>query len=260
VKNSELFNLRNSVAIVTGGTGYLGQEIAKGLAEVGAKVYVSGINKKLAKTFLDNLPKELEIEFVTCDVSSKREIDVCFEKIFNKEKKIDILVNNAYYGKGGDLETISEEDWNSTIDGTINNFFRCTQSVIKYMKINGGKVINIASMYGIVSPDPTVYENSGFNNPPNYGAGKAAVIQFTKYAAVHLAKYNIRVNAISPGPFPNPKVQEDREFIKRLEEKVPLKRIGKPEELKGALIFLASDASSHITGHNLVVDGGWTVW
>jgi len=260
MKNSELFSLKNSVAIVTGGTGYLGQEITKGLAEAGARVYVLDIDKELAKNFLMSLPQKLDVKFMACDISLKTNIDSVFEKIFDEEKKIEILVNNAYYGKGGDLETILEENWNSGIDGTINNYFRCIQSVIKYMKTSGGQIINLASMYGMVSPDPSVYGNSGFNNPPNYGAGKAAVIQLTKYAAVHLAKYNIRVNAISPGPFPNPKVQENIEFIRLLEEKVPLKRIGNPEDLKGIIVFLASKSSSYVTGQNIAVDGGWTSW
>jgi len=255
-----LFGLHSKIAVVTGGTGYLGKEITKGLAEYGAKVFILDINKKPAETLLESLPKGLDVEFIYCDISSKIKIDSCLDQIFKKEKKIDILINNAYYGKGGDIESISEEDWNSGIDGTINNYFRCIQSVIKYMKINGGTIINIASMYGIVSPDPSIYEKTGYNNPPNYGAGKAAVIQLTKYAAIHLAKYNIKVNAISPGPFPNTSVQENQEFIERLEAKVPLKRIGKPEDLKGIVVFLSSNASNYITGQNILVDGGWTSW
>ena len=115
-------------------------------------------------------------------------------------------------------------------------------------------------MYGIVSPNPVIYDGTDYANPVNYGAGKAALLQLTRFAAVHLAGKGVRVNAISPGPFPSPAVQRNTTFIKRLEEKVPLGRIGQPEELKGAVVFLASDAASYITGHNLVVDGGWTIW
>ena len=115
-------------------------------------------------------------------------------------------------------------------------------------------------MYGSVSPDPSMYGESGFDNPPNYGAGKAAIIQFTRYAACHLSPFGIRVNSISPGPFPNETVQENVSFISKLNEKVPLKRFGKPEELKGAVILLASNAASYITGANIPVDGGWTAW
>jgi gluconate 5-dehydrogenase len=125
---------------------------------------------------------------------------------------------------------------------------------------NAGSIINIASMYGIVSPNPALYRGTEFFNPANYGSGKAAIIQFSRYTACFFAKYGIRVNAISPGAFPNQKVQKDQIFLERLCEKVPLGRIGQPEELKGAVVFLASRAASYITGINLVVDGGWTAW
>jgi len=128
------------------------------------------------------------------------------------------------------------------------------------MKQTGGSIINIASMYGMVSPDPAIYGESKFNSPANYGAGKAAVIQFTKFCAVHLAKYKIRVNAVSPGPFPSPSVQMNKTFISKLVEKVPLKRIGHPSELNGVIVLLCSEASSYITGQNISVDGGWTSW
>jgi gluconate 5-dehydrogenase len=123
-----------------------------------------------------------------------------------------------------------------------------------------GVIINISSMYGIVSPDPRIYGDSGYNNPPDYGAGKAGIIQFTKYAACHLAAKGIRVNAVSPGPFPGAEVQKNEAFITNLKNKVPLGRIGQPADLKGVVVFLASDASSYITGQNIIVDGGWTVW
>ena len=124
-----------------------------------------------------------------------------------------------------------------------------------------GSIVNVASMYGIVSPQPAAYAGSpDFHNPPAYGAAKAGVIQYTRYAAVHLAPDGVRVNAISPGPFPSPSVQEDPAFIAGLAARVPLGRIGRPEDLVGPLVFLLSDASRYVTGHNLVVDGGWTIW
>ena len=123
-----------------------------------------------------------------------------------------------------------------------------------------GSIINIASIYGTVSPDPEIYENSGFDNPPEYGAGKAAIIQFTRYIAVHNAKYGVRANSISPGPFPNQTVQKNKKFMNNLKRKIPMNRIGHPNELKGITIFLASNASSFLTGENIHVDGGWTAW
>ena len=115
-------------------------------------------------------------------------------------------------------------------------------------------------MYGTVSPDPSIYGDSGYDNPPNYGAGKAAIIQFTRYMACHLAKDGIRVNSVSPGPFPSPEVQENKQFITNLEKKTPLGRIGQPYEIKGIVVFLASAASSYVTGQDIHVDGGWTSW
>lgn len=255
-----IFDLKGRVAIVTAGYSHLGKAASEVLASYGAVVYIAGRNENAAKEFISSQFRGNKIKFINCDVSDDKNIKSCFENIFKKEGKIDILINNANYGQAGKLDAISEKDWNAGIDGTINNYFRCIQSALRYMKKNGGIIINVASMYGVVSPNPEVYGNSGFDNPPNYGAGKAAVIQLTKYAAVHFAKYNIRVNCISPGAFPNPTVQKNTTFIKSLSKKIPIGRIGNPDELKGVIILLASNASSYITGQNICVDGGWTIW
>jgi len=255
-----IFDLKGKVAMVTGGYSYLGTPISEALAEYGAVVYIAGKNKTSAENVITKQPKGNKIKFIHCDVSDFENVKNCFMKIYEREGKIDILVNNSNYGKAGKLDTIPEEDWIAGIDGTINNYFRCIQTAIKYMKKKGGVIINVASMYGMVSPNPEVYGDSGFDNPPNYGAGKAAIIQLTKYAAVHFAKYRIRVNSISPGAFPKPLVQKNKTFIKNLNKKIPLGRIGSPDELKGTIILLASNASSYITGQNICVDGGWTIW
>ena len=125
---------------------------------------------------------------------------------------------------------------------------------------HSGVLINIASMYGIVSPDPGIYGDSGFDSPANYGAGKAAIIQFTRYLACHYGRFGVRANTVSPGAFPSPEVQKNSLFMEKLCSKNPLGRIGKPEELKGVVIFLASQASAYVTGQNIPVDGGWTAW
>lgn len=259
-KMKNIFDLTGRVAIVTAGYSHLGTAISEALADYGAKVYIAGKNKNLADEVIAKQPKRNKIKFISCDVSDYESIKNCFEEIFKREGKIDILINNANYGRAGKLDVIANEDWNAGIDGTINNYFRCIQNVLRYMKKRGGVIINIASMYGVVSPDPGIYGNSGFDNPPNYGAGKAAIIQLTKFAAVHFAKYNVRVNSISPGPFPKPTIQKNKTFMKNLTKKVPMGRIGQPEELKGIIILLASSASSYITGQNICVDGGWTTW
>lgn len=255
-----LFNIKNKKIVITGGYGYLGSEITKALIDLGAEVIMLGRDEEKGNKLSYEVSKRENYLFYLCDVSDYNNIKSVFELIKKDQNYIDILINNASYGCTKKFEDFDEEDWVKGIDGTINNYFRITQSSLSLLKKPGAKIINIASMYGMVSPDPKIYGNSGFDNPANYGAGKAAIIQLTKYLAVHLAKDGINVNCISPGPFPSKKVQENKKFIEQLNSKVPLTRIGQPNELIGAVLLLASNASSYINGHNLVVDGGWTIW
>jgi gluconate 5-dehydrogenase len=260
---NDLFNLNGKVAIVTGGTGYLGSSISEGLLESGATVFITSRNYDKCKNAVKILKEKNfgNIYGVQLDITSMESTIECMEKIINEAGRIDILVNNAHLSAGNKLEDMSELQWIEGVNGTLNGVFRTTRAVIPIMKKEKqGSIINISSMYGIVSPNPSVYENTNFYNPANYGAGKAGIIQFTKYTACILAKEGIRVNSISPGPFPNEEVQKNKMFISRLSDKVPLGRIGQPKELKGSVIFLASNASSYITGTNLIVDGGWTAW
>ena len=259
----KIFDLKGRVAIVTGGAGHLGTAISEALAEYGASVYIAsrdiGKCRKLASEISDRYG--VTAGGMELDIRSFDSITKCFSDIYKEAGRIDILVNNASFSPVANLATVSEKEWLEGKDGTINGVFRCTKAVLPYMtKQASGSIINISSMYGMVSPDPSIYGDSGYDNPPHYGAGKAGIIQFTKYTACHLAKDGIRVNSLSPGPFPNSEVQKNTEFIDRLNKKVPMGRIGQPEELKGAVIFLASDASSYVTGVNLPIDGGWTSW
>ncbi len=253
------FSLKDKVSVVTGGYGHLGKGITEGLMEAGSKVIVAGRSNEKYKKIFDL--KEY-IFFIEMDVSSTNSINKALSQIYNNFGHIDILINNAFYLKGNSPEEMSDEEWNYGIDGTLNSVFRCIREAIPYMKKNDkGNIINISSMYGVLSPDFKIYETSpDFLNPPHYGSAKAGIIQLTKYYAVYLSRYNIRVNCISPGPFPSEDVQKDIEFIKKLSLKNPSGRIGTPEDLKGPVVFLASESSSYITGHNLIVDGGWTIW
>lgn len=259
-----MFSLKGKVALVTGGAGYLGTAISEALAQYGSKLVIASRNAEHCKRLARQLTKDYGIEArgVELDMCSHASVIQCMEIVHNEMGSIDILINNASSGKPSiGIEEVSDADWLNGLDGTINGVFRCTKAVIPYMKKNKyGVIINISSMYGIVSPDSRIYGDSGYNNPPDYGAGKAAIIQFTRYSACHLACDGIRVNAISPGPFPSAEVQKNKTFISNLENRVPLRRIGKPDDLKGAVVFLASDASIYVTGQNIVVDGGWTVW
>jgi NAD(P)-dependent dehydrogenase (short-subunit alcohol dehydrogenase family) len=188
-------------------------------------------------------------------------------EIAAKFERLDILVNNASAGRPGTLETASTADFEESYRVNVIAAFALLQAATPLLKAaaqrnaGGSSVINIASMYGSVSPDPAIYGSSGANNPPYYGAAKAGMIQLTRYAACHLAADKIRVNCISPGAFPAEQyLQRDPAFRERLNSKNPMHRVGEPSELQGPLLFLASDASSYVTGINLAVDGGWTAW
>ena len=257
------FNLKNKTSIVTGGNGYLGSAICEGLAEAGSFVYITGKNKSKCNKVVQILKNKglNNVDSLKIDISDNDSIDKGISNICKNHNSIDILVNNAVYSSDGDFLKKTDKKWMDGIDGTINGVFRTCKKIIPLMKKNnGGSIINIASMYGMVSPDPSIYNNSNQINPPEYGAGKAAIIQFTKYLAVNYAKFGIRVNAISPGPFPNENTQKNHSFIKKLKNKVPMNRIGNKNEINGTVIFLASNASSYLTGQNISVDGGWTSW
>lgn len=252
-------DLTDNTIIVTGALGHLGFHISLGLKELGASVIALDINDESSERI--QALEQAGVEFHRVDISEPDNIDAFFALLKKKDVPVHGLVNNAYYGEAGGLEMLSFNEFLRGIEGSAGISFMMLQKTLPFLKQTKGSVVNIASMYGMLSPDPRLYEKSpAFNNPPNYGAGKAALIQLTRYAACYLAKDSIRVNAISPGAFPNSKTQEDADFIARLEKKMPLGRIGKPEELIAPIAFLLSEGASYITGHNLVVDGGWTIW
>lgn len=254
-----IFSLTDKVVAITGGYGYLGKAISEGLVEFGAKVYVLGRSEEKFEAAFD---KPGNLRFQPCDVADSASIREAYGEILNLEGQIDVLINNAFYSKGQHPEKITDEEWAFGIDGSLNSVYRCIREIIPHFKTqNSGKIINVSSMYGMVSPDFKVYDESPqFLNPPHYGAAKAGVIQLTKYYACYLGPDNIQVNAVTPGPFPSKNVQQNDGFVNQLKAKNPLGRIGKPEDLKGAFVLLSSNASDFITGHNLVVDGGWTAW
>ncbi|RKY25160.1 MAG: gluconate 5-dehydrogenase [Planctomycetota bacterium] len=257
-----LFSLSGKVAVVTGGYGHLGKSFCNGLADAGASVVVAGPNcDKFKRAF--GKGRNRKITFEQMDVSSEESVKTAFKHIYKKTKRIDILVNNAVYlQRSGKPAEMSSSDWNYGVDGTLNSVFRCIKLVVPYMKrAKKGSIINISSMYGVVSPDFSIYR--GYKkqfSQPNYGAAKAGVIQLTRYYAVYLARYGIRVNCISPGAFPNPNIVKQKRFLQKLSAKIPIGRVGRPDELEGAIVFLASVASSYMTGQNVIIDGGWTAW
>lgn len=263
----ELFRLDNLVAFVTGAAGHLGRGIACGLAEAGAHVILAGRNKEKLKELHDELSTQgLKASFVAVDVREEISVRQAFTYVAEAHGRLHVLVNNAYEGAGGTMETSSIESFAKSYEVAVIGAFQCITFAMPLLRAavcerGHASVINVASMYGVVSPDLRIYDSPGESNPPFYGAAKAGLIQLTRYAACEYAKEGIRVNAISPGPFPKPAIRAQHpRFWQQLCLKTPLGRTGEPEEIKGAVIFLASDASTFVTGINLVVDGGWTAW
>jgi NAD(P)-dependent dehydrogenase (short-subunit alcohol dehydrogenase family) len=265
---SSLFRLDGRVAFLSGAGGWLGRPMAKALASAGAHVVLNGRRQDILEDFVNELKSAGLSASVACfDVTDETSVRRHIDQIGQQHGRLDILVNNASSGRPGTIETATVADFDQLYRVNVTAAFQMLQLCLPLLRkaaegTNGGaSVVNIASMYGSVSPDPSIYGSSGANNPPYYGAAKAGLIQLTRYAACHLASERIRVNCISPGPFPSPQALErDPGFRGRLSAKNPMHRTGEPSELAGPLLFLASDASSYVTGTNLAVDGGWTAW
>lgn len=264
-KGIELFSLEGKMALITGATGHLGTAMAFALAEAGAKVLVNSRSQKRCASLVNNMQAEgLDAEAAVFDVSSPEEVEGFIQKMQNRP--LHILVNNAYLGGAGTLERSVSEQYVASYDVTMVAAHRLLQSLLPNLRkaaqdCGDASVINLASMYALVSPDQHIYDSADSVNPPFYGAAKAALLHWSRYAACEFGKEGIRVNAISPGPFPSEAVQhENPAFIETLSRKVPMERVGKPEEIKGGVLFLASHAASFVNGANLVVDGGWTCW
>lgn len=257
---TDIFSLEGRTILITGGYGHLGRAVAIGMADRGASVVVLGRSEeKFKKAFSD---AQLTVTFQPCDVGNAASIRTAFKKVADAVPRIDVLINNAFYSRGNDPEKLSDDDWAYGVDGTLGSVYRATREVIPYLQAQrGGKIVNVSSMYGIVAPPFGIYGAApGQLNPPHYGAAKAGVIQLTKYYAAYLGPYGINVNCVTAGPFPTEATQTNAEFVDELKAKNPLGRIGRPEEIVGAFVFLSSPASNFVTGHNLVVDGGWTAW
>ena|SRR5579859_687856 len=263
-----MFRLDGRVAFLSGAAGLLGRPMAHALASAGAHVVLNGRTASTLEALADELKKAGLSASVACfDVTDEAAVRQNVALIGERHGRLDVLVNNASAGMPGTIESATAQDFESLYRVNVVAAFQLLQTAIPLLaeagsgRESGASVINIASMYGSVSPDPSIYGTSGANSPPYYGPAKAGLIQLTRYAACHLASQKIRVNCISPGPFPSAKyLERDAQFHGRLQAKNPMHRTGNPAELQGPLLFLASDASSYVTGVNLAVDGGWTAW
>jgi len=260
----DLLSLKGKTALVTGGAGYLGSEISYTLAELGANVIIASRDKAKCRKRCDEIRENVKLPIKTLalelDLLDKVSIKKCLENIHEQFDAIDILVNNAWSGNKNSWESIGDKDWEYDINMSLNSVFRFTKAAFEDLKKTRGVILNIASMYGHIAPDYRIYEGTTFANPPSYGAAKAGIIQFTKYLSSFLSPYGIRANALSPGAFPHEETQKHNVFMERLSGKNPMNRIGYPEDLKGAVALLCSNAGQYITGQNICVDGGWAAW
>lgn len=258
----ELFSLKGKVALITGAAGWLGSAMSRALAEAGATVVVTSREADKAAAFAATLPGAGHLGLPLIQDQTDR-LDAFVDDIVHRLGRVDVLVNNAYGGTGPTIDNATPAQFDDAFHTGVTSYFILARAVANHLRQRGapGSIINIASMYGMVASYPDVYVGYQINSPPNYHALKGGLIHLTRHLAVYWAQYNIRVNSISPGPFPPPRVNDANPgFVDILAKKVPLGRVGKPEEVKGAIVFLASDASNYVTGQNIVVDGGWTAW
>ncbi len=244
-----MLRLKDKIIIVTGGKGLLGAAFVKDIIKEGG----IAINADISS---ENDLNKFEIK---TDITSDDSILKTVESVLNTFGRIDGLVNSAYPRTsdwGNSFEDFSPDCWRKNLDMQLTSYFVFCQTVLKHMKKQqSGSIVNIASIYGAVGPDFSIYKGTQMTNGPGYSAIKGGLINFTRYLASCFGKYGIRANCVSPGGiFDN----QNPVFVKNYEEKVPLNRMGTPDDVAPAVSFLLSDEARYITGHNLMVDGGWT--
>lgn len=254
----DLFRLDGRVALVTGGAGIYGVHITRALAEAGARVIVASRNLERCEQLANRLREEkLDVLARQLDLSSEGSILSLRGWIVSHCGKLDVLFNNAVARAGGDMGNTTRDDWDRTMEiNSTGLFLSCKLFGERMIRQRSGVIVNIASIYGVVGPDFSIYEGTDLTNPANYAFAKGGMINFTRYLASYYGRFGIRVNAISPGGFYSGDQPDG--FVERYSKKTLLGRMATDDDIKGAAVFLASDASAYITGHNLMVDGGWT--
>ena len=276
LKSSDLFSVAGKTVVLTGASGFLGRTFAHALLCNGARLVALGRSERLqkeAEEWAARYGREY-VAFYRVDMYDHSALQRVLDQIATEESSIDVLVNNAHeLGPGtgfnvpeGSLDNATIDTWMRNLTGGVYWAALTTQKLGARMKQQGsGSIVNISTMYALVAPRPQLYAGTDFINPPGYSASKAALLSFTRYVASFWGMHGIRANAILPGPFSNTEdaggansVDQDSPFLQRLKDYTCLGRIGRPSELAGALLFLASDASSFMTGQAITVDGGWT--
>ncbi|MFC5409300.1 SDR family oxidoreductase [Larkinella bovis] len=255
------FGLHGKEIWVIGGAGYLGQATVRLLEAAGASVLCADLENR-AFTFVEQAGLGTKVTPASLDIRQGAAIEEFVATHIENRGVPHGLVNLAFASTGKKLEDLTEQDFDEVNHGGLTATFLLARQVGQAMaRLGRGSMVLFSSMYGSVSPDPAAYEAPMNKNPIEYGVGKAGIIQMTRYLAVHWGRQGVRCNCISPGPFPNPTVQQSEPaFVERLAQKTPLGRVGQSPEIAGAVTFLLSDTASYITGQNLFVDGGWTSW
>ena len=256
---AELFNLKGRVAVVTGGAGKgYGAQAVTALAECGATVLITSRDlSKSEKKASQYQTKDLDVYGYALELGDEKSVNEFVSSIIQKHGRIDILVNNATENDLCSFEDISVEHWNNLLTANLTGTMLLTREIGKHMlKAELGSIINISSIYGIAAPDQRIYGDTGLNSPLLYGIVKAGLIQMSRYLASYWAPH-IRCNTISPGGLHN---DQGDDFVTAYTQRTPLSSMAGPNDLKGVVAFLASDASSWVTGQNYIVDGGWTAW
>jgi gluconate 5-dehydrogenase len=254
------FDLSGLVAWLPGGSGLLGSAVSLGLAQHGAHVIVSGRNKRDCEGVVSRLISQgLRAQSLIVDVSNEDAVEAAVDSIVREHGQLDICVNLAARSTGKTFDELTGFDWEEGMSVTSTGAFLVGRAAGRAMT-PGGSIVQFSSIYGVVSPDPSNYPAKVPINPPEYGFAKAGVLQLVRYQAVHLGKKGVRVNAVIPGAFPGPVALANDGFQELLATRIPLGRIGEPDEIVGAVVFLCSRSSSFVTGSAIVVDGGWTAW
>jgi gluconate 5-dehydrogenase len=257
----QLFDLSGRVALITGASGYLGSAMARALAESSARVIVASRDAKNGKSAADALggAESGHHTSVVIDHMDEKSIIRGFNQAVKLAGKIDILVCNGHEVLGEDWRTVNGKQFTRQLQNATG-YFLLARELRNHVVKRGApaSVVMLGSMYGLVGSYPKAYEGLAPANPVAYQVLKGGIAQMARHLAVYWAPDKVRVNCLSPGPFPTPAIA--KKLLRNLKQHSPMARMGLPQELKGALAFLVSDASSYVTGHNLVVDGGWTAW